>query len=120
MKFALTSGLAVALALFSILKAADGEQGKELFEKRCSGCHALDKDKEGPRLGGVYGRTSGSVPGFEYSKALQAAGIRWDAATLDQWLADPEKVVPGNDMAFQVIKPGERVEIIAYLKRSVP
>jgi hypothetical protein len=36
--------------------AADADHGKELFEKRCTGCHSLDQDKEGPRLKGVYGR----------------------------------------------------------------
>jgi cytochrome c len=41
-------------------------RGKETFEKRCGGCHSLDRDKEGPRLRGVYGRTSGSVSSFNY------------------------------------------------------
>src|SRR5580700_10566743 len=48
-----------------------GKHGKELFEKRCGGCHALDRDKEGPRLGGVYGRAAASVPSFDYSAALK-------------------------------------------------
>jgi cytochrome c len=114
--------LTPALALFSILalptpvKAVEGANGKELFERRCSGCHALDKNKEGPRLGGVYGRASGTVPDFEYSAALKTAHITWDAATLDQWLTDPEKLVPNNDMAFRVVQAGERAAIIGYLK----
>ena len=40
------------------------KQGKDLFEKRCGGCHALDRDKEGPRLGGVYGRAAAPVGGL--------------------------------------------------------
>jgi cytochrome c2 len=70
MKLTLTSFLSVGLALLWILaqpnraQAAEGEQGKELFERRCSGCHSLDKDKEGPRLHGVYGRAAGSVTGL--------------------------------------------------------
>ena len=122
MKLTLTSFLSVGLALLWILaqpnraQAAEGEQGKELFERRCSGCHSLDKDKEGPRLHGVYGRAAGSVPGFEYSDALKASHLTWDADTLDRWLTDPEQVVPGNDMAFRLVSADERAAIIAYLK----
>jgi cytochrome c len=120
---AMTSCLALWVALFSFValprlgQAETSERGKELFEKRCSGCHALDKDKEGPRLRGVYGRTSGTVPSFQYSDALKAAHIAWDATTLDKWLSGPEQFVPDSDMAFQLVKADERAEIIAYLKQ---
>jgi cytochrome c len=96
--------------------AQDADRGKELFEKRCTGCHALDNDKEGPRLRGVYGRKSGAVESFNYSDPLKRAGIPWDAASLGLWLADPEKLVPDNDMAFRLVKADERTAIIAYLK----
>ena len=105
------------LVLAAKSNAQNAEHGKELFEKRCTGCHALDREKEGPRLSGVYGRASGAVPSFQYSAALKAAHIRWDAKSLDQWLADPEKLVPDNDMEFQLVKADERADIIAYLKQ---
>ncbi len=92
--------------------------GKELFEKRCGGCHSLDRDKEGPRLRGVYGRVAGSVDSFQYSEALKKSKITWTDATLDKWLTDTEKLVPDNDMSFHVEKPDERGEIIAYLKQN--
>jgi len=91
--------------------------GKELFEKRCSGCHALDRDKECPRLRGVYGRVAGSVDSFQYSDALKKSKITWTDETLEQWLTDTEKLVPGNDMTFHVEKGAERTDIIAYLKQ---
>ena len=120
MLLALT-GCVVVLIFFLALpgtgKAQNSEHGKELFEKRCSGCHALDKEKEGPRLRGVYGRMSGTVASFQYSKALKTAHITWDAASLDKWLTDPEKLVPDSDMAFQLVRPEERTDIIAYLKQ---
>ena len=94
------------------------ESGKETFEKRCSGCHALDRDKEGPRLRGVYGHVAASVDTFEYSEALKKSKITWTDETLEQWLADPEKLVPGNDMTFHVEKAAERADIIAYLKEN--
>ena len=113
---ALWVGLIGFLALPKLGKAQNSEHGKELFEKRCSGCHALDKEKEGPRLRGVYGRMSGTVQSFQYSNALKAAHITWDATSLDKWLADPEKLVPDSDMAFQLVRVEERNDIIAYLK----
>jgi len=107
MLIALT-GCVVVLVFFLALpgtgQAQNSEHGKELFERRCSGCHALDKEKEGPRLRGVYGRTSGTVESFQYSNALKNAHITWDATSLDKWLADPEKLVPDSDMAFQLTR----------------
>ena len=79
--------------------------------------HGLDRNLEGPRLRGVYSRRSASVPGFPYSDALQNTQIVWNAETLDRWLTDPEKFIPGNDMAFRVEKSAERSQIILYLQQ---
>jgi len=97
--------------------AQDPERGRDLFEKRCSGCHALDRAKEGPPLKGVYGRAAGTVASFPYSDALKNAKVTWDAASLDQWLSDPDKVIPKNDMEFRVPAASERADIIAFLKK---
>ena len=97
--------------------AANPDHGRELFERRCTGCHSLDNDKEGPRLRGVYGRKSGSLASFKYSDALQKAGITWDESSLDKWLTDPDKFVPDADMDFHLEKPDERSAVIAYLKQ---
>ena len=105
--------LALLLAVAARLLAAGGQ---EVFERRCTGCHAVDRDKEGPRLSGIFGRVSGAIPSFNYSDALKQAHITWTAGTLDQWLMDPEKLAPGNDMAFHVNSADERREIIEYLK----
>jgi cytochrome c len=95
----------------------DASRGQAVFEKRCTGCHALDQEKEGPRLRGVFGRKAGSIYTFEYSDALKAANITWNADSLEQWLTDPDKIVPDNDMAFRVPKAQERTDIIAYLRQ---
>jgi cytochrome c len=92
------------------------EHGKELFVRRCSGCHAADSNKEGPKLRGVYGRTAAAAVGFDYSDALKKSGIRWDAVSLDKWLSDPDAMVPDTDMAFRVADREERKAVIAYLK----
>ena len=99
-------------------RAQTPASGKELFEKRCGGCHALDRDKEGPRLRGVYGRVAGSLDSFKYSDALKKSKITWTDERLDKWLTDTEKLVPDNDMTFHVERPEERGEIIAYLKQN--
>ena len=98
--------------------AQSQSNGKALVEKRCGGCHALDHEKEGPRLGGVYGRTAGSVESFQYSDALKKSGLKWTEVNLDKWLTDTERLVPNNEMSFRVERADERREIIAYLKSS--
>jgi cytochrome c len=100
------------------LTEGDAMRGKDVFEKRCTGCHAMEQDREGPRLRGVFGRTSGTVPNFDYSPALQKAHIVWDDTTLEQWLADPDALVPGNNMEFHVAKPQERRDLIRFLRDS--
>jgi cytochrome c len=94
----------------------DAKRGQEVFEKRCAGCHSLDEDKEGPRLRGVYGKKAGSITTFKYSDALKASNVIWDAPSLDQWMADPEKIVPDSDMFFRVPRARERTDVIAYLQ----
>jgi cytochrome c len=92
--------------------------GKELFERRCGGCHTLDGNRGGPSLRGVYGRHAGASPSYNYSDALKNSGITWDEGLLEKWLVDPEQLVPGTDMDFRVPKAEERREIIAYLKAN--
>ena len=113
--------VAGAATLAAALIAADGKgdarAGRVLFERRCTGCHALDTVKAGPALRGVFGRAAGRDPRFPYSDALKGAKVSWDEATLERWLADPETVVPGNDMALRLGSADERADIVAYLKQ---
>jgi cytochrome c len=97
--------------------AKDPGRGRDTFEKRCTGCHALEKIKVGPPLRDVYGRHAGMDAQFNYSDAVKAASVTWDEATLDRWLADTESVIPGNDMSFRLNDRAERASIIAYLRQ---
>ncbi len=99
------------------IAASAKDPGRATFEKRCTGCHALDKIKVGPPLRGVYGRNAGKDPQFTYSEAVKNTLVAWDESTLDRWLTDTESVIPGNDMAFRLDDPAERANIIAYLRQ---
>ena len=96
--------------------AGDEARGQALFEKRCTGCHALDQNKQGPMLKGVYGRTSGTAAGYAYSDALKKAAVVWDEKSLDRWLSDPDQFIAGNNMDFLVAKGQERADLISFLR----
>ncbi|MCD6674372.1 MAG: cytochrome c family protein, partial [Burkholderiaceae bacterium] len=96
------------LAAAPVLAAApapvgDPAAGAKIYT-RCEACHALAYDRTGPRHCGLIGRKAGSVPGFDYSDAMKRSGIVWNAKTLDRFLADPMKAVPGTTMGYAGVK----------------
>ena len=95
----------------------DAVAGRQVF-KKCQACHSLEPDKTilGPSLAGIVGRKSGAEPNFNYSPAMKQAALTWDAATLDAYLMDPQKIVPGNRMPFPGLKTDQdRKDVIAFL-----
>ena len=86
---------------------------------QCAACHAVEPGKHGvgPSLFGVHGTKSGEIAGYAFSDAMRKAGLTWDDATLDAYLAAPMKTVPGTKMAYAGMPdPARRQEVIAYLK----
>ena len=109
----------VAISALLVAGAAlAGENGASVYS-RCLACHALERDVVGPRHCGLFGRRAGSVPGYDYSPAMKNSKIVWDEKTLDRFLADPMKTVPGTSMVYDGVSDArERAELIAWLKRA--
>src|SRR6202051_4277836 len=78
----------------------------------------MDSNKTGPMLGGVFGRKAGSAAGYHYSQALKSAALTWSTDSLDQWLADPQKFVPGARMPVRVLDAPSRRHIVAFLEKA--
>ena len=106
--------------------AEDLQNGANVF-KKCWACHDVGagaKNKVGPVLNGIYGRTAGSAAGFNYSDAIKEAGAKklvWDDVTLSAYLESPSTYLPKNKMAFVGIKDEkDRADLIAYMKTMKP
>jgi cytochrome c len=105
--------------------AAEGNstRGQRVFNA-CAACHSLQADLNmtGPSLAGLWNRKAGSVASFSrYSPALKSANIVWSDKTLDDWITDPQHLVPGNQMTFPGIKDArQRADLLAFLKEATP
>lgn len=107
--FGITLGHPLAFA------AGDASHGEQLYQG-CEDCHSFDSNDIGPKHRGVFGRTAGSVAGYGYSPALKNSGVVWNGDTLDKWLADPQKFVPGSKMFYHLDNAKDRADVIEYLK----
>ena len=114
------AGLLLLTVLVSAPANAD-DSGARAFTP-CRACHSLDpaeRDLPGPNLAGVVGRSIGGDPAFDYSPALRkvrADGLRWDAARLESFLADPQEMFPGLWMSMRGIEDAaERQALVRFL-----
>lgn len=115
-----------ALSLSAVLSpslAAEGEaaRGERVFGA-CAACHALEPNRNmtGPSLAEVWNRKAGTLASFtRYSAALKASGVVWNDKTIDEWITDPQHLIPGNVMTFAGIKkPQDRADLLAFLKQA--
>lgn len=109
-----------ALLMSAPALAAEGnvERGEEIYA-RCLACHTLAHNRVGPRHCGLFGRKAGTVPNYAYSPAMKKYGVTWTEETLDHFIENPLKTVPGTKMGYAGVKdPQERADLIAYLKKT--
>ena len=114
---ALSLGLLTAVATSAASDAGALQRGEQVYA-RCAACHSIEGNRTGPQHCGLFGRRAGTAPGFQmYSKALRDTKIVWDVRTLDRFLQDPMKAVPGTAMTYAGIKDDkERGDLIAWLQ----
>jgi cytochrome c len=99
----------------ALVQAQSAARGQALVETRCFACHSLDANRVGPALRGVVGRRAGTAEGFAYSEALRTATHNWDSASIQQWLTDPERLLPGQAMNYRLDLAQDREDVVAYL-----
>ena len=115
--FAIRAALLLGLHA-SANAASDAVKGQALYKIMCVACHSIDYNGVGPAHKGLFGRKAGTRPDYVYSPAVKASSIVWSAKTLDKWLANPEKLIPGQKMGFMVPAAKDRADLIAYLKKE--
>ncbi len=120
--------LVVALGLAGGLLAAGAHaapdavalaRGEQVYA-RCAACHAIEGNRTGPQHCGLFGRHAGTAPGYDaYSKAMRESPWVWDEKTLNVFLENPMKALPGTTMGYAGVKDSaERSDLIAWLKEA--
>ena len=135
MRIGILVSLAMAIA-FSSPAWADGpgnaKAGETIF-KKCKVCHTVQKDgknKVGPNLFGVVGRTPGTAPKYKYSPSYMKAaenGLVWNEDTIFKYLANPKAFMreitqnkkARSKMVFRLKKEDQRRDVIAFLKTQM-
>jgi cytochrome c len=124
---ALPIGLACCIAMLGVgramaqmpLPAAKPTDGAMLFKQQCATCHTTnvsDPPRQGPTLFNIVGREAGSAEGFRYSAGFANAKFKWDEQKLDEWLVDPQAMIPGAIMPYRQARSELRIAIVNYLK----
>ena len=105
--------------LAAMLAAADVDKGKKVA-KKCVACHTFEqggKNKIGPNLWNIVGRDMATMGGFSYSSKMTAVEGAWSFASINDFLTNPKKYMPGNKMTFPGLKkPTDRANVIVYLR----
>jgi len=124
MRMKIIYALALATAFLSAASVAqaqgDTTRGEKKFEE-CASCHSVERGSNGvgPNLAGLFERKAGALDDYRYSPALKRSGISWNAKSLDEFIADPQKVVPANRMPYAGMPDAaDRADLLAYLQKA--
>ncbi len=117
---ALSAAAALALISSNAFAAGDPDAGAKVFNK-CMACHKVGpgaKNGVGPELNGLNGRKTGAAEGYAYSDANKNSGLTWDEATFKEYIAAPQKKIPGTKMTFPGLpNEADRDNLWAYLSQ---
>jgi cytochrome c len=112
--------IAVLSAAGGAFAAGDGVHGQEPHASRCTGRHSVDRNRIGPSHRGVYRRRAGRVADYDYSTELKVSTLVGSDKTLDAWLANPQRLIPGQKMGYSATDAADRADLIAYLRTLSP
>lgn len=116
-----TTAAAITLLLAGAAHAdGDAARGEAKFAD-CAACHKLEAgaNNVGPSLHGLFSRKAAEIADFRYSPAMKRSGVGWTPATLEQFIADPQAMVPGNRMPYAgMASAADRADLIAYLQNA--
>src|ERR1700688_1773813 len=119
--YAVAVAVLVAGSVEAMAQTGNPGRGGRMFGA-CTACHSLEPNRNmtGPSLADLWDREAGTLPSFHrYSAALHSSGVVWDDETLNEWLKDPQHLIPGNTMTFQGIKNDQqRAALLAFLKQT--
>jgi len=119
--FVVAIGLLLGVEAQTLVADGNPSRGQRVFGA-CAACHSLQpgQNMTGPSLADLWSRKAGSVASFSrYSSALKSANIEWNDKTLDEWIKDPQHLVPGNEMTFAGIKDNQqRADLLSFLKEA--
>jgi cytochrome c len=107
--------------IVAIMALGNAESGQKIF-KKCAACHSINKggkNKIGPALYNVVGRTVGGVEDYKYSKTLASYGKEWTFEELNGFLLKPASYLKGTKMSYAGLrKEKDRASVIKYLNQN--
>ncbi|HZO46655.1 MAG TPA: c-type cytochrome [Xanthobacteraceae bacterium] len=104
------------------LAAYAGDPGAEVY-RACVACHTLNGNegvRAGPTLAGIFGRRIATLPGYNFSEALQKMDIVWTPETVSKLFEiGPNEYTPGTKMPEQRIgSPEDRAALMRFLEKT--
>jgi len=114
--------MTLLMTLLPLAARADGDpaRGEARFQE-CAACHRLEAgaNEVGPSLYGIFMRKAGELADFRYSPAMKRSGIVWTAQTIEQYIADPQAMIPANRMPYAgMASAADRADLVAYLAKA--
>jgi cytochrome c2 len=115
-----TTLLMTLLPLAAARADGDPARGEARFQE-CAACHRLEAgaNEVGPSLHGIFTRNAGELADFRYSPAMKRSGVVWTAQTIDQYIADPQAMIPANRMPYAgMASASDRADLVSYLVKA--